>query len=81
MPNPTPTNRVVPRPTEEIARETLAGLLLEINILRKSNDPLAWGRIVLVAQEIAHVAGITEDALVLRRLRPTGCPFNMQVRG
>lgn len=60
---------MTPRRTEVVARETLEGLIHEMADLMASDCPGAWGRIALIGSEIAHVGGITEDALTRRTSR------------
>lgn len=59
---------VAPRRTEEVARETLAGLCLEATSLRRSDDPMAWDRLEAIGQEIAHVAATTAREFRRRRM-------------
>lgn len=59
---------VRPRRTEEVARETVAGLVVEALSLRKSDDPRAWERIQQIGQELVSIATVTERELRRRRL-------------
>ena len=58
---------VAPRRTEEVARETLAGLCLEATSLQRSDDPMAWDRLEAIGQEIAHVSATTAREFRRRR--------------
>lgn len=59
---------VAPRRTEEVARETLAGLCVEALSLRRSDDPMAWDRLEAIGQEITHIAATTAREFRRRRM-------------
>lgn len=65
-----------PRRTEEVARETLSGLLLETLTLRGSDDPMAWDRIEQIGQEMASIASTTAREFRRRRM---GCALDVQI--
>lgn len=79
-------NRIVPRPTETIARETLfgpdlnSGLALRLFDLCQSNDPKAWQEAENTLLEMQHVVEIALHELERRRmvtpLDQTLCPLS-----
>jgi len=59
---------VRPRRTEEVARETVAGLVVELLALRGSDEPMAWERIESIGKEIAHIGTTTAREFRRRRM-------------
>lgn len=68
MPQGNPKPFPVPRRTEQVARETIAGLTVEALALRNSDDPMAWDRLEAIGQEISHIAATTAREFRRRRL-------------
>lgn len=62
------------RSTEEVARETAAGLMDQIEHLTMSDDPAAWSLASAKASELAHVCSVTRREFERRATRDRLAP-------
>ncbi len=69
---------VRPRRTEEVARETVTGLVVELLALKGSDDPMAWDRMEAIGQEIAHIGATTAREFRRRKMAQA---IDIQVSG
>lgn len=69
---------VRPRRTEEVARETVAGLVVEMLALRGSDEPMAWERLAAIGREITDIGTTTAREFRRRRMAQA---IDIQVSG
>jgi hypothetical protein len=59
---------IAPRRTEDVARETLRGLVEQLHHLQLSDDPRAWDRIQEIGREITCVGETVAREMRRRRM-------------